>query len=286
MRINLGHLLHFMIRIGKTNRLKVIRQQGAHIYLGTGKSASVRLADRKPAAPSRLGDVLDVFVYIDAEGHLAATTKIPKAQVGDFAWLKVVSVNYYGAFLDWGLPKDLLVPFSEQPYEMKTGQHYLVKIYLDDKNRIVATAKIDRLIRDESDDFVVGQKVSLLIAEKTELGYKAVVDNTHWGVLYQNEVFQPLAKGQRLDGYIRQIRPDKKIDLILHEPGYGKVDSLTDRILARLMEEGGGLPLSDKSPPEAIHAAFGVSKKAYKQAIGALYKRQLIHIDDSGIRLV
>jgi predicted RNA-binding protein (virulence factor B family) len=202
------------------------------------------------------------------------------------AWLKVVSINYIGAFLDWGLPKNLLVPFSEQHHEMEVGKSYLVKLFLDDKGRIAATTKLDEWLEEESVDFKPGQKVSLIIADKTDLGYKAVVNNSHWGLLYKNEVFQPLRKGQKLEGYIKQIRDDKKIDLMLHEPGYGKVESLTDKILSRLKQNDGYLNLSDKSPPEAIYEAFGVSKKVFKQAIGALYKKQLIRIETDGIRLV
>jgi len=199
---------------------------------------------------------------------------------------KVVSLNYVGVFLDWGLPKDLLVPFSEQHHELEVGKSYLVKVFLDDKNRIAATTKIDRFITDESLDFTVGQKVSLLITDKTELGVKAIVNNTHWGMLYGNELFQPLRKGQKIDGYIKQIREDHKIDLILQQPGYGKVLLLTDNILNKLKENGGVLMLSDKSQPEAIYAVFGVSKKVFKQAIGALYKQQLISLDKTGIRLI
>lgn len=275
-----------MINIGKINKLKIVKLQGPHVYLGAGKSANVLLADRKLPRQCQVGDALDVFVYIDGEGHLAATAKMPMAQVDDIAWLKVVSINYYGAFLDWGLPKDLLVPFSEQYCEMKAGHAYLVKVFLDAKNRIVATTKIDGILADESVDFEAGQKVSLLIADKTDLGFKAVVNNTHWGVLYRNELFQPLRKGQKIEGYIKQIRDDKKIDLTLHQPGYAKVESLTDKILAKLKENDGILLLSDKSPPDAIYETFGVSKKVFKQAIGALYKDKLICIDDSGIRLV
>lgn len=226
---------------------------------------------------------------MDAEGHLAATAKIPLAQAGEFAWLKVVSINYYGAFLDWGLAKNLLAPFGEQIGEMEVGQSYLVKLFLDDKGRVAATAKIDKFIADEVDEpaeFKIGQKVALLIADKTELGFKAIVNNSHWGLLYQNELFQPLRKGQKLDGYIKQIRDDKKIDLTLNQPGYSKVDPLAEKILARLKENDGVLPLSDKSPPEAIYAAFGVSKAVFKQAIGALYKQQLIKIAKDSIRLV
>ena len=275
-----------MLNIGKINTLTIIKKQGPDIYLDNGLSAKVLLADKKPPENCQVGDVLEVFVYVDSEGHLAATTKIPLAQVDDIDWLKVVSLNYVGAFLDWALPEDLLVPFSEQHHEMEVGKSYLVKVFLDDKNRIAATTKIDRFIEDESIDFEVGQKVSLIIADKTELGFKAIVDNTHWGLLYQNELFQPVRRGQKLNGYIKQIREDGKIDLILQEPGYGKVVSLTDTILIKLNKNNGALALSDKSPPEAIYATFGVSKKVFKQAIGALYKKQLITIDKDGIKLV
>jgi predicted RNA-binding protein (virulence factor B family) len=275
-----------MLAIGKINKLNVVKKQGADVYLASGTSGKVLLADRKLSANCQIGDTLEVFVYVDSEGHLAATTQTPLAQVDDIAWLKVVSLNYVGAFLDWGLPKDLLVPFSEQHHEMEVGRSYLVKVFLDDLNRIAATTKIDRFITDESPDFEVGQKVSLIIADKTELGVKAIVNNTYWGMLYQNELFQPVRKGQKLDGYIKQIREDHKIDLSLHQPGYGKVVSLTDAILIRLKENDGVLMLSDKSPPEAIYATFGVSKKVFKQAIGALYKKKLIILDKKGIRLV
>ncbi|MGZ8224864.1 MAG: CvfB family protein [Methylobacter sp.] len=299
-----------MINIGKINKLKVVKRQGANIYLDSETSGTVLLADKKLPENCQVGDVLEVFVYVDYEipiclsagepvvsrsdarqpnlweRHLAATTKTPLAQVGDIAWLKVVSLNYVGAFLDWGLPKDLLVPFSEQHHEMSVGKYYLVKVFLDDKKRIAATTKIDSLISDESVYFKAGQKVSLLIADKTELGVKAIVDNTHWGMLYQNELFQPVTKGQKIEGYIKQVRDDHKIDLTLYQPGYGKVGSLTDNILVRLQENNGMMMLSDKSPPEAIYAAFGVSKKVFKQAIGALYKKKLISIDKSSIRLI
>jgi predicted RNA-binding protein (virulence factor B family) len=275
-----------MIDIGKVTKLKIVQKSASQIYLGTGSSAKILLVDKKKPEPSELGDVLEVFVYVDSEGHLAATAQLPLAQVGDIAWLKVVSINYYGAFLDWGLPKDLLVPFSEQHHEMEVGKFYLVKVFLDEKNRIAATTKIDKWLADESVDFKAGQKVSLLIADQTELGIKAIVDNTHWGLLYQNELFQPVKKGQKLEGYIKQIREDHKIDLTLHQPGYGKVVSLEDRILSKLQENHGVLMLSDKSPPETIYKTFGVSKKVYKQAIGALYKKKLITIDEGAIRLV
>jgi predicted RNA-binding protein (virulence factor B family) len=276
-----------MINIGKINKLKVVKQQGADVYLADSISGKkVLLADSRLPANCQVGDTLDVFVYVDSEGHLAATVKKPLAEVGDVAWLKVVSLNYVGAFLDWGLPKDLLVPFSEQHHEMEVGRSYLVKVFLDDQNRIAATTKIDKQLSDESVDFEVGQKVSLIIADRTDLGIKAIIDNSHWGMLYENELFRPVRKGQKMEGYIKQIREDRKIDLSLHQPGYGKVVSLTDSIIAKLKANNGVLMLSDKSPPEAIYDAFGVSKKVFKQAIGALYKQQLITIDKNGIKLV
>jgi uncharacterized protein len=275
-----------MIEIGKINTLKVASRVGSEIYLASPTSAKVLLVDKKPPANCQVGDTLDVFVYVDMDGHLAATSTIPKALVDEIAWLKVVSLNYVGAFLDWGLPKDLLVPFGEQHHELEVGKSYLVKLFLDAQNRILATTKIDKSIADEGYYFKAGQKVSLLIADKTDLGIKAIVNNTHWGMLYQNELFQPVQKGQKLEGYIKQIREDHKIDLSLYQPGYGKVDGLTDKILTLLKDNQGFLALSDKSPPEAIYNAFGVSKKVFKQAIGALFKKGLVLIEKDGVRLV
>ncbi|MEQ1484260.1 S1-like domain-containing RNA-binding protein [Methyloglobulus sp.] len=274
-----------MIEIGKINTLKVASRVGSEIYLASAASAKVLLVDKRPPI-CQVGEALEVFVYVDTEGHLAATTTIPKALVDDIAWLKVVSLNYVGAFLDWGLPKDLLVPFGEQHHELEVGKSYLVKLFLDKQNRILATTKIEKFIAEENFYLKAGQKVSLLIADKTDLGIKAIINNSHWGMLYENELFQPVQKGQKLDGFIRHIREDNKIDLTLHQPGYGKVDELTDKILARLNNNQGFLPLSDKSPPEAIYSTFGVSKKVFKQAIGALYKKKLVLIEKEGIRLV
>ncbi len=276
-----------MLSIGKINTLKVVKKQGADIYLDNGISAKVLLADKKAPENCELGDSLEVFVYADSEGHLAATTKKPLALVDEIAWLKVVSLNYTGAFLDWGLPKDLLVPFSEQHHEMEVGRSYLVKVFLDDKNRLAATTKIDRFIEDTAEELEAGQKIAAIIADKTDLGVKAIINNQYWGMLYHNELYQPVRKGQTVEAYIKQIREDGKIDLVLQQPGYGKVLTLTDKILQKLEQNNGELNLSDKSPPEAIYATFGVSKKVYKQAIGSLYKQKLITIDDKvGIKLV
>lgn len=276
-----------MINIGKINTLTISKQNSSGIYLSDEASGKqVLLIDEKPKK-YELEESVRVFVFVDSDEHLAATTHIPWAQVGDIAYLKVVSVNYYGAFLDLGLKKNLLLPFSEQHHDVEVDESYFVKIRLDDKDRLVATTKLSQYISDEmeNDQFTVGQKVELLITDQTDLGIKAIVNNTHWGLLYENEIFQTLQRGQRIDGYIKTIRDDLRLDLSLHETGYGKVTSLTDRIVQMLHDNGGELAVGDKSEPETIYALFGVSKKVFKQAIGALYKQKHIIIDKTTIRL-
>jgi len=276
-----------MINIGKINTLTVSKQDSSGIYLSDDSGKQVLLVDKKPKK-YKLEDSLEVFVFADNDGHLAATTQLPFAQVGEIAYLKVVSVNYYGAFLDWGLTKNLLVPYSEQHHELDVDDSYFFKLFLDEKGRVAATTKIAQFIADEIEEseFIVGQKVDLLIAEQTNLGIKAIVNNTYWGLLYENEVFQTLRKGQRIAGYIKTIRDDLRLDLVLHEVGYGKVTTLTDTILQSLRDNGGTLAVSDKSNPETIYALFGVSKKVFKQAIGALYKQKQIEIEKTTIRLI
>lgn len=252
-----------MINIGKINTLTISKQNSSGIYLSDEASGKqVLLIDEKPIK-YELEESVRVFVFVDSDEHLAATTHIPWAQVDDIAYLKVVSVNYYGAFLDLGLKKNLLLPFSEQHHEVEVGDSYFIKIRLDDKDRLVATTKLSQYVSDEmeNNEFTVGQKVDLLITDQTDLGIKAIVNNTHWGLLYENEIFQTLQRGQRIDGYIKTIRDDLRLDLSLHETGYGKVTSLTDRILQMLNDNGGELAVGDKSEPETIYALFGVSKK-------------------------
>jgi predicted RNA-binding protein (virulence factor B family) len=277
----------FMINIGKINTLKISKQNSSGIYLSDESGKYVLLVDKKPQK-YELDDTVDVFVFVDTDEHLAASTQLPLAQVDEIAYLKVVSVNYYGAFLNWGMKKELLVPFSEQHHELEVGESYFFKLFLDHKERVVATTKLNQFIADEIEDgdFFAGQKVDLLIADKTDLGIKAIVNNRYWGLLYENEIFQALRKGQHLDGYIKNIRDDLRLDLTLHEIGYKKVTSLTDKILQMLHENGGVLAVSDKSEPDAIYTLFGVSKKVFKQAIGALYKQKLIQIERASIRLI
>ena len=276
-----------MIEIGKFNILTITRKRDNEIYLDGGESGEIALADKELPGDYKVGDVLKVFVYIDGKNQLIATTQTPKAQADEVAWLKVVSLSHAGAFMDWGLPKDLLVPFSEQKGRMVEGRYYLVRLFLDEDNRIAASMLLDEFLQDQAFYFKEGQAVDLIIADQTELGVKAVINHQYWGVIYKNEIFQSLQKGQKLKGYIKKIRPDNKIDLALNQDKYGrKVDDTSDKVLAILEKHGGYIPLTDKSPPEMIYDTFGVSKKVYKQAIGGLYRQRKILIEDNGIRLV
>lgn len=274
-----------MIELGKINRLTISKKLDNQCYLDGGELGELALVDIQNTA-RQIGDNLEVFVYIDGKNQTIATTQKPKARVDEVAWLKVVSLSHAGAFLDWGLPKDLLLPFSEQKGKLVEGRFYLVRLFLDENNRIAASMLLDDFIQDEAFYYKDGQAVELIIADFTELGFKAVVDHKYWGVLYKNEVFQPLKRGQQLTGHIKKVRPDHRLDLILGQEKYGeKVDATSAKILAVLAKHGGHIALTDKSPPEMIYDTFGVSKKVFKQAIGGLYKQRKIVIEEKGIRL-
>lgn len=275
-----------MIHIGKFNTLKICRQSDGEIYLDGGESGEITLQRQDVRKDYQVRDDLEVFVYTDGQGNLVATTQTPLAQVGEVAWLKVVSLSHAGAFLDWGLPKDLLVPFSEQKQKMVEGRHYLVKLFLDEDNRIAASAILDDFIRDEAVYLKEGQPVELIIADETELGTKAVVNHEFWGVLYKNEVFRKLRKGQKIKGYIKKIRADKKIDLSLQqEKNTCQAETTAERILALLKRQQGEMRITDKSEPQLIYDTFGVSKKVFKQALGHLYKRRLITMAEDRVTL-
>ncbi|MFT5579424.1 MAG: putative RNA-binding protein (virulence factor B family) [Paraglaciecola psychrophila] len=276
-----------MVDIGRKNRLEVVKRAEQGLYLAGGEYGNILLPRRYVAAATELGDRLDVFVYWDSENRLVATTETPLAMVGEFAWLKVVSINPVGAFLDWGLDKDVLLPYSEHKYQPEEGRQVMVYLFLDDQTeRIVATTRIEKYLSEESTTFCANQAVNLLITDTTELGYKAIVDHSHWGVLYSNELFQTLKKGQRLSGYIKRIRSDNKIDLTLYQQSAGDIAELAEHIVAKLIDNEGVLMITDKSPPEAIYAIFKASKKMYKKAVGALYKQRRITIEDRCIRLL
>ncbi len=275
-----------MAEIGVFNNLRVIKEVDFGVYLDGGEHEEILLPRKYVPENCKVDDNVRVFIYLDSEDRFIATTETPYAKVGDFAFLKVVAVESVGAFLDWGLLKDLLVPFGEQSPTMEMGKSYIVKIYVDKQtNRIAATTRLDRYLDNEPGNFRAGQEVELLICSQTDIGYKAIINDTHWGVLYSNEVFQPLKSGQKTKGYIKKVRDDSKIDLSLHKPGYKRVDDITETILNVLKEQGGFISVTDKSSPETINKLFGVSKKTYKKAIGAIYRKKLITIEDDGIRL-
>lgn len=276
-----------MVNIGRYNSLRVIKEVDFGIYLDGEKEGEILMPVRYVPADCQVGDYVNVFLYLDSEDRPIATTEKPFAQVGEFAMLRVKSVNKIGTFLDWGIMKDLLVPFREQKVTMTEGRSYLVYIYVDEEtHRIVASAKLNKFLDKPVPEYAIGQEVDLIIESETDLGYKAIVNNCHWGILYENEVFEQLAKGLKIKGYIKKIRPDKKIDLSLHALGYEKVDPLTQMILDELKKAGGYIAVSDKSDAEEVYRIFGISKKSFKQALGALYKRRLISINPNGIRLL
>ena len=275
-----------MIKIGQSFPLDVVSIVDFGVYLDAGELGEVLLPRKYVPGDVALGDTITVFLYLDSEGRPIATTQRPKARVGEFAYLTVVANTEVGAFLDWGLDKDLLVPFAEQHRPMEVGHSYLVYVYRDIiDGRIVASSKIDKFIDDEqAHDFTPGQAVSLIIANTTDLGYKAIVEHSHWGVLYANEVFERLSFGQYKRGYIKRIRADGKIDLTLHG-GNETRDKYARRIESYLREHGGFAAVHDKSDPELISTLFGMSKKAFKKAIGGLYKERIIRIESDGIHL-
>ncbi len=276
-----------MAEIGKFNTLTIAKAVDFGVYLDGGELGEILLPRRYVPAGAKISDSVEVFLYFDSDDRLIATTEKPLARVGDFAFLEAVAVNAVGAFLNWGLPKDLLVPFGEQRPPMKAGEKYVVFLYFDNASRrIAATAKIDKHLSKLPPHFKPGQVVDLLVYGRTDLGTKAVVDNSHGGILYKNEVFRELQPGDRVKGYIRKVRDDGKIDLRLDKPGYGDVGDLADQILAALKANDGFLEVTDKSPAELIGRLFGTSKNAFKMAVGALYKKRLITLDEFGITLV
>lgn len=274
------------IELGKFNRLKVVKQVDFGMYLDDDIEGEILLPKRYVPQDCKVGDELDVFIYLDNEERLVATTQQPLVQVGQFACLEVAWVNQYGAFLNWGLMKDLFVPFSEQKMKMQVGKRYVVHVHLDEESfRIVASAKVDRYLSKEKADYVPGQEVEVLIWQKTDLGFKAIIENRFGGLLYDSEIFQPLHTGMRLKAYVKQVRDDGKIDLMLQKPGAGKVDDFAKTLLEHIRSNGGRTPLNDKTPAEEIYAMFGVSKKTFKKAVGDLYKKRLVVLQDDGIVL-
>ena len=277
-----------MARIGQMNRLRVEKEVEFGVYLDGGRLGEILLPARYVPKGCRPNDELEVFIYHDSEDRLIATTERPKLMVGQFANLRVVAMSSHGAFLDWGLMKDLLCPFSEQPWRMEKGKSYIVCAYIDpESDRIAASARLDDFLYRESDgDFAPNEAVEILVAGRTELGYKVIVNDSHWGLLHKHEVSRNLRVGEKLPAFIRQIRVDGKIDLCLHLKKSQRNDEATEIILAALKRHDGFIAVSDKSPPALIEELFGLSKKSYKQAAGSLYRQRRIAIETGGIRLL
>lgn len=275
-----------MVEIGRTNTLKVVKEVDFGIYLDGDDLGEILLPKRYVPEGTEVDHYLDVFIYIDSEDRVIATTDEPKAEVGEFAVMKVKENTKVGTFLDWGLTKDLLVPFKEQREEMNEGQSYLVHVYLDDETeRIVASTKINRFLDNIPAEYEEGQEVDLIVANKTSLGHNVIINEVHSGLIYENEIFQPIKPGQKLKGFIKKLREDEKIDVSLQKAGYERIEGVAGEILQKLEKAGGFLEANDKSTPESIKHMFGISKKAFKKAIGALYRERLIIIEDKGIRL-
>ncbi|MCF7822386.1 MAG: GntR family transcriptional regulator [Mariprofundaceae bacterium] len=276
-----------MVETGRLNRLKVVKEVDFGLYLDGGSQGEILLPVRYVPKNCSVGDEIEVFIYRDSEDRIIATTEKPYVMVGEFACLKVVSTSHAGAFLDWGLPKDLLVPFSEQIHKMDEGKRYVVGVYLDDaSDRIAASARLDDMLyRESEDDFQPGEAVDLFISNRTDLGYQVIINNSHFGLLHKHEVVRPLKRGRKIRGFIKSIREDGKIDVTLHMKGHEKIDDGVEVVMKVLQAEGGFVGLTDKSPPALIDAMFGISKGMFKKAIGSLYKSRKITLENEGIRL-
>ncbi len=274
------------IKLGDYNKLTVVKEVDFGMYLDGGDEGEILLPTRYVPEGCKPGDELDVFIYLDQDERPVATTLTPLAKVGDFAYLEVSWVNEFGAFLNWGLMKDLFCPFREQKKRMEKGNAYIVYVNIDeDSYRLMATAKIDKYLSQERPPYKHGDEVDLLVWQKTELGFKVIVDNKYNGLIYENQIFRPLHTGDRIKGFIDHIRQDGKIDVTIQKTGHQQALDFSEVLLNYLKENNGHCDLGDKSPSELIADRFKVSKKTYKKAIGDLYKRRLITIEENGISL-
>lgn len=274
------------MQIGQLNTLKISRESDQGLYLVGSDGVEILLPRRYVPTAFELGQEIEVFVSYDSEDRLIASTETPLAKVGEFAHLEVVAVEEVGAFLDWGLPKDLFLPYSEQTRNLRIGHDVVVFVYLDNSQRIAASMRLERHLEKTPGVYAEGQEVNILIVAETDLGFKAVVNGKHLGMLYGNEVFRPLQIGEKLKAFTKKPRPDGKIDLILEAVGYKAAADIGQKILTALKKKNGHLPIDDKTSAEIIYEMFGVSKKKYKIALGDLYKKRQITIQDDGIRLV
>ncbi len=276
-----------MIEIGYSNKMTILRECPNGLMLNGEDLGEILMPKRYVTPDMKVGGKVEAFVYTDSEDRLVAITDMPIAHVGQFAWLECVQTSKVGAFLDWGLEKDLLLPFSEQKDRPSVGRKCFVYIYLDQNtNRIVASQKLNKFLDPRDPEYYHGERVEIFIHQRTELGYKVIVDNAHWGMIYNSEMFRPVHSGEYTYGYVNKIREDNRIDVMLEKSSAKLVDSSEEAILQKIQYNGGYLPYSDKSSPDDIMRVFGISKKVFKKAIGGLYKQHLIVIEDGGVRVV
>jgi len=277
-----------MVVLGTKHTLSVLREMPQGFYLDALNLGEVLLPRKYATADMAIGDEVQVFLHHDSEDRLLATTLNPVAELMQVAGFQVVGVRGgVGAFLDWGLEKDLLLPLREQTQTPQMGDWVVAMVVLDDvSERLMATMRFAKHLNLTEPDFAEGEKVEVVVAEETELGYKAVIRHAHWGLLYKNEIPSPLVPGDEMDAFVRKIRPDGKIDLSVDAAGYQRVKPLRDLILEALRAAGGRLPLDDKTPPEVIRAQFQTSKKAFKQALGGLFRARRIEFVEGGIALL
>jgi predicted RNA-binding protein (virulence factor B family) len=275
------------LQIGRINRLRVVKHVDFGVYLDGGDYGEILMPAKFVPVPCQVDTYVDVIVYLDSEDLFVATTETPFAFEGELAYLKVVDSNRVGAFLNWGLPKDLLVPFREQKDTMVVGKGYVVYIYFDTASqRLAASSKVYKFIDVDDLPYSIDQEVDLVIGSEFEIGYNVIINKSHVGIIFKNEIFEPVKEGWAVKGFIKKIRKDKKIDVALQITEGRKFDSFAEELLTRLKCEKGFLPFTDKSPPDQIYARFKVSKKVFKNAVGVLYRERYIQIEESGLRLL
>lgn len=276
-----------MIALGKFSELEVLRQVEQGMYLDAGPLGDILLPNRYIPEGLEVGEDVRVFLYCDSMDRPIATTETPLAQADEFAFLQVKEVNDFGAFLDWGLSKDLIVPFREQNSPMVAGESYVVRVYVDaTTDRMVATSRLGRYLKKENETLKEGQEVNIIVVSEAENGYRVIVEDEYWGRIYANEIFQPIKSGDALKAYVKKIREDKLIDISLQKNDFEELSAAAQSILDKIKEAGGLLPLTDKSSPELIYSELQMSKKAFKRTVGILYKKRRVVLEEEGIRIV
>jgi predicted RNA-binding protein (virulence factor B family) len=285
--VSIQETISKMIALGKSCKLKIIKRASFGLYLGDGSGDEVLLPNKYCTDEMKPEGELEAFVYRDSEGRKVATTITPKILINEFALLQVTAVSNVGAFLDWGLEKDLMVPFREQKQKMVEGRWYIVYLDIDEKtDRLYASNRVEKFLQNDDLSIGEGDEVALLVLQKTDLGYTVIINNVHKGLIFENEIFKELSVGDKLKGYVKKIREDKKIDITIQPAGYRNANDANSELIYKILSESKGfLPITDKSTPEEIYSKFGMSKKAFKKSIGALYKQRIISLQPDGIKL-